>query len=126
MDKRGRFAPFAEQSGGGEFIHLGRPATTVISELTATRLSIAAERDRLRAELAEWESLAEDLRHARPDVVGLRDFLGDLERDRDDSRSDAELAAAAADQAHEQMRWMRRSASWRLTSPLRAIRRRRL
>ncbi|MBK8469006.1 MAG: class I SAM-dependent methyltransferase [Candidatus Phosphoribacter sp.] len=126
MDKRGRFAPFAEQSGGGEFIHLGRPATAVISELTATRLSIAAERDRLRAELAEWESLAEDLRHARADVVGLRDFLGDLERDRDDSRSDAELAAAAADQAHEQMRWMRRSASWRLTSPLRAIRRRRL
>lgn len=124
FDKRTRFAPFSEQAGGGEFVLLGRPASAVISELTATRLTIAAERDRLLAERADLDRLAEDLRFARADVGSLRDYLDVRDHELRDVQASAEAAAEAANQAHEQMRWMRRSLSWRVTSPLRAIRRR--
>jgi hypothetical protein len=75
LDKRTRFAPFAEQVGHAEFLNYPRSAAGVFSELLATRDAAVAERDKLLAQQPDTEReavLEEELRQLRAELAGIR------------------------------------------------------
>jgi hypothetical protein len=73
LDKRSRFAPFAEQVGHAEFLMYPRSAAGMYSELLATRDAARNERDMLREQLAAADhEKDEELRLLRAEVASLR------------------------------------------------------
>jgi hypothetical protein len=73
LDKKTRFAPFAEQVGHAEFLMYPRSAAGMFSELLATRDAARDERDGLREQLnARDDAREEELRLLRAEVASLR------------------------------------------------------
>jgi hypothetical protein len=73
LDKKNRFAPFAEQVGHAEFLMYPRAAAGMFSELLATRDAARNERDGLRAQLtARDDAHEEELRLLRAEVASLQ------------------------------------------------------
>jgi hypothetical protein len=73
LDKKTRFAPFAEQVGHAEFLMVPRSAAGMYAELLATRDAARNERDSLREQLtAQDHSRDEELRLLRAEVASLR------------------------------------------------------
>lgn len=124
LDKRTRFVPFAQVSGGGDVVNRSRTAGAALKAAVASRNALAAELVELRRQQASVGDVSDDLRYARADVVELRESSLRMAEDLRQSEAKVEVYAEAADSANEQMRWMRRSFSWRITAPLRAVRRR--
>jgi hypothetical protein len=117
LDKRRRPAPFNENQGGSDFVYLERPTSAMVGEMLATR--DAALRD-----LAEQRNdVREDLRIASGELAALRPRTAELQAEL--SRIEEELTVTRNDllEAWEQLRSMRRTVSWRLTTPLRLVRR---
>lgn len=136
MDKQKRYAPFNEMVGSGSFLFADRFSEGLGVELLATRDAAAAERDALREQLATASgrdvgelgtttdaTLAEQLRQARSEQRRAR---------AEASRWVEELQATSAelDQTRNELldswnhiRDIRRTVSWRLTAPLRRVRR---
>lgn len=117
FEKQARFAPFSEQVGASEFLFLDRPATALVGEMLATR-------DAALAQLAQLDgSAAEELRVARGEVAQILPRTRALETEL--QRLDEDLTVARNDllEAWAQVRAMRRTLSWRITAPLRMVRR---
>jgi cephalosporin hydroxylase len=137
FDKKERFRPFNEVVGSSSYLFADRFSEGLGIEFLATRDNAMRERDQLVEKLAQLEAEAmadsahalaaadpveelrlarAELRHARTQVAGLAEQL--------DSRS-SELATARAnlDGSWQLVRDMRGSTSWRLTAPLRNLRR---
>lgn len=73
LDKKTRFAPFAEQVGHAEFLMYPRSTAGMFSELLATRDAARNERDQLRATAtAQDEAREEELRLLRAELAQLR------------------------------------------------------
>ncbi len=73
LDKKTRFAPFAEQVGHAEFLMYPRSAAGMFSELLATRDAARNERDGLREQLAARDDAREEERRLlRAEVASLR------------------------------------------------------
>ncbi|MGY1807345.1 class I SAM-dependent methyltransferase [Blastococcus sp. SYSU D00669] len=73
LDKKTRFAPFAEQVGHAEWLMYPRSAAGMYSELLATRDAARNERDKLRDQLAAQDhEKDEELRLLRAEVARLR------------------------------------------------------
>jgi Methyltransferase domain len=73
LDKKTRFAPFAEQVGHAEFLMYPRSAAGMFSELLATRDAARNERDSLREQLTAGDhAREEELRLLRAEVASLR------------------------------------------------------
>lgn len=99
LDKQTRFAPFAEQNGGADFVYTSRLHSSISSELVATRQAALDERDHAVTTVAELV----------PRLASAESALASAESALDDSRS----------HIHE----MRNTLSWRVTAPLRRLRR---
>ncbi len=117
FEKAERFAPFSEQVGASEFLFLDRPASALVGEMLATRDAALAQLDQLDT------AVADELRVARGEVAQILPQARLLEAEL--NRVEAELVVTRNDllEAWAQMRAMRKTVSWRLTSPLRAVRR---
>ncbi|TFV87770.1 class I SAM-dependent methyltransferase [Blastococcus sp. CT_GayMR16] len=95
LDKKTRFAPFAEQVGHAEFLMYPRSAAGMFSELLATRDAARNERDQLRATSAaeddardeELRLLRAELASLRPSAAALNTRLNQLKGELDNARS---------------------------------------
>jgi hypothetical protein len=107
LDKRTRFAPFAEQVGHAEFLMHPRSAAGMYSELLATRDAARAERDRLRGELtAQDHAREEELRLLRAELANLRPSAAAI-------NARLNQVKAELDSARSALRRVRRN-GWRL------------
>jgi hypothetical protein len=110
LDKRTRFAPFAEQVGHAEFLNYPRSAAGVFSELLATRDAAIAERDAVRAQLPDTDraaALEEELRQVRAELAGIRPTAALLSARLNQAKTDL-------DASRTMVRDLRRSATSRL------------
>lgn len=148
LDKKRRAAPFCEQQGGSWFVFQPRHESAVAAEMLATRQAAFQERDALRDEVAQLRHLLQEgaegasdgdvavgrlraeLAAARDEVRVARGELGALRPDLAAAQADLHAARAEVEELHGKLaaafdvvRAMRRTASWRLTSPLRRVRR---
>ncbi|MGI8663439.1 MAG: class I SAM-dependent methyltransferase [Acidimicrobiales bacterium] len=125
FDKGKRFAPFNEQIGGADFVYFGRPTSVVVSEMLATRDAAVAERDATRALLQlAGDASEEEYRLARGELAELRPRNESLQAEL--QRVELELTVTRNDllEAWEQVQALRGTVSWRITAPIRALRRR--
>lgn len=103
LDKKTRFAPFAEQAGHAEFLMYPRSTAGMFSELLATRDSARKERDELRQALAaKGGEPNEELRLLRAELARLRPSNARLNSGLAHVRSEL-------DAARENLRRVRRS-----------------
>ncbi len=140
LDKKHRFRPFNEMAGSASYLFGDRFSEGIGVELLATRDQALRERDHLRAELAalsvdeadaaeaservedSWQA-AEELRLARAELQRTREQLsqqGELLTARE-----SELASTRGELFEQwaMMREVRKTLSWRLTKPIRLLRR---
>jgi cephalosporin hydroxylase len=114
LDNEPRWAPFSELSGSSEYIHYSREASAAHVEMLATR-------DAAIAQAAVAEGAQEEMRILRGELLDTRERASQLEATVD--ATSEELARLRADLAGS---WaviedMRRTASWRVTAPLRRV-----
>lgn len=102
LDRGRGHAPFAELSGTWDFLNISRRLSVVQSELVATRDVALRQLDETRKDL-------EVAKRELSELSELRDAADALKVDLENS--------------WEQLRAMRRSTSWRLTAPVRWVRR---
>jgi SAM-dependent methyltransferase len=136
LDKKHRFRPFNEVVGSSSYLFAERFSEVIGNELLATRDAAVLERDELRSKLAGVTDdvpvlpLAAAAEASESEVLLLR---GELQRTRSQFAAlDRQVSANAEEltrvqnqllESWDQVKKMRRTVSWRLTSPLRAVRR---
>jgi hypothetical protein len=120
LDKKARTPPFSEQVGTSDFVFNQRPVSVLVGEMLATRDAAISQRQALEARLGEVEA---DLGRAGLEHQGLEARLGEVQAEL--RRVDLELRAPRNDllESWDQIRAMRHTISWRITKPLRAVRR---
>jgi Methyltransferase domain len=116
LDKGTRFAPFAEVNGGGGFVFETRLHSALASELVATRQAAMDERDEA---IAAYPELQDHLRTTRGELRRLASIEAELY----DARTELEHTRGQLTDTWEHVREMRRTVSWRVTAPLRRLRR---
>lgn len=116
LDKKARFAPFAEQTGGADFVFGPRLQSSIASELVATRQAALDERDRAVKGPEGVEALRDELRVTRGELRTVIPRLASVETELDDTRG--QLI-----DSWDHVREMRKTLSWRVTAPLRRLRR---
>ena len=116
LDKKTRFAPFAEQTGGAEFVFGSRLQSSIASELVATRQAALDERDQAVKGPAGQEALRDELRIARGELRTTIPRLASVEAELEETRG--QLL-----DSWDHVREMRKTLSWRVTAPLRQLRR---
>lgn len=149
LDRKHRFAPFAEQKGGAEFVYNGRPLAALTSELVATRQAVLDERQGLRDRILALELLLavaekraedgeyvtdleqelarvkDDLRSIRGELGAVRPRLATTQKALDDTEGALAMERSKLAESWDHVREMRSTLSWRATSPLRRLRGRR-
>jgi cephalosporin hydroxylase len=135
LDKKTRFRPFSEMSGTSAYLRADRPSEGQLLDLIAARDAARLQVEALEQELSRLGGAAatpvarvvEDpiteelrvsqaaLRRTQAELVGVGRELEDLKR---------EIASTNGRllESWEQIHQMRRSISWRLTAPIRAVR----
>jgi len=139
LDKKRRFRPFNEISGTASYLGAARFSETLVIEMLATRDQALHERDALRQQVSELQrneddvakverlstqwATQEELRLARAELSSARQLMAELGGQL--SSREEELISTRNDLfgSWEQIRLIRRTSSWRLTKPLRAVRR---
>jgi hypothetical protein len=116
LDKKTRFAPFAEQTGGAEFVFGSRLQSSIASELVATRQAALDERDQAVKGPAGQEALRDELRIARGELRTTIPRLASVEAELEETRG--QLL-----DSWDHVREMRKTLSWKVTAPLRQLRR---
>jgi Methyltransferase domain len=116
LDKKARFAPFAEQTGGADFVFSTRLHSSIASELVATRQAALDERDRAVKGPEGVEALRDELRVTRGELRTVIPRLASVETELEDTRG--QLL-----ESWEHVREMRKTLSWRVMAPLRRLRR---
>jgi predicted O-methyltransferase YrrM len=116
LDKKTRFPPFAEHNGGAEFVFTSRMHSVIASELVATRQAALEERDQAVSGDHELGILRDELRITRAELRTVMPRLATAEAELDDTRN--QLL-----DSWQHVREMRQTMSWRVTGPLRRLRR---
>jgi hypothetical protein len=123
--KERRFVPFSEQVGEGSFIHLPRNTSGLVGEMLATRDAAIAEREVMVEELTHLSAtIEEEFRLARGELTELRPRAVDLEAQVHRAAKELNVAQNDLLESWDQLKAMRQTLSWRITAPLRALRRR--
>lgn len=120
LDKGKRFRPFNEVTGTASFVHAARFSEIIGTELVATRDQALRAYETLRTEV-DGGSSSEELRLVRAELANARRELASLSRREDELIETREELA----DSWRQIRAIRSSRSWRMTRPLRAVKRRR-
>ncbi|MGI8666714.1 MAG: class I SAM-dependent methyltransferase [Jatrophihabitans sp.] len=134
LEKKRRFRPFNEVVGSSSYLFAERFSEMIGNELLATRDAALRERDLLQAKLdgvTEGELAAPapsppeqdaELVILRTEVVKARKLLADI--DAKAAETEQELTRTQHDllESWQQVKAMRRTVSWRVTAPLRALR----
>lgn len=139
FDKKHRFPPFNEVAGTGSFLWNDRLSEVVGNEMLATRdqalhdLDVAREQlaamtaDETDADRADQVAVAKrnenELRLARAELRHLRERHADLSEQVEEHERTLTKTRNDLLESWEQIRLIRRTASWRITKPLRAARR---
>jgi cephalosporin hydroxylase len=124
FEKQQRFPPFSEQVGASEFLFLDRPASALVGEMLATRDAALVQLGQRDSSLAdELRAARDELRVARGEVAQILPRTRELEEEL--HRVDTELLVTRNDllEAWAQVQAMRKTLSWRITAPLRGVRR---
>ncbi|MFN2518006.1 MAG: class I SAM-dependent methyltransferase [Jatrophihabitantaceae bacterium] len=139
LDKKRRFRPFNEVAGTASYLGAARFSETLVIEMLATRDQALHERDVLRQQVADLQrdeadvakvdrlttawATQEELRLARAELANARAQLAGLGAAL--SEREDELTSTRNDLfgSWEQIRLIRKTSSWRVTKPLRAVRR---
>jgi Methyltransferase domain len=103
VNKKRRFAPFCEQVGGSDYLFYQRPTSELVDEMLATRDAAIVQREEAIAQMRRSESARQ---RAESERQRLTVICNDL------------------DEARDQVKAMRDTFSWRVTAPLRMVRRR--
>jgi len=90
--------------------------SAIASELVATRQAALDERDQALKGYAELDSLRDELRVTRGELRMAIPRLASVEAELDDTKDQLR-------QSWDNVREMRKTLSWRVTSPLRQLRR---
>jgi hypothetical protein len=115
FDKVLRPAPFCEIVGGSDLVFQDRYTSAMVGEMLATRDAALQQVEAARADQAE------DLRLAAGELTELRPRAAHLEAKLE--QLEAELTVTRNDllEAWQQIRIMRRTVSWRATTPFRVL-----
>jgi hypothetical protein len=124
LDKKRRFAPFCEQAGAADFLFNQRPTSALVGEMLATRDAAIAQRDAATEELSS--KVNDELRLARGELEDLKQR--EARFDEELRRLDSELTVTRNDllDSWKQLQAIRHTLSWRVTAPLRVVRRSRI
>jgi cephalosporin hydroxylase len=112
FDKTARSAPFAELVGTLDYVDLPRPPGLVEATLLAQQQASAVQRDEARSAAALATEEARLLQEERDRVV----------RERDELNESAEQARSELLESYQHIQALRRTLSWRITSPIRRVR----
>jgi len=139
FDKKTRFRPFNEIVGSSSYLFAHRYSEVLGIEMLATRDAALNERDQLREHLAEIEAEedsreriesvqhaeanAEELRLARAELQRAKQRTAELGNELETTSAEAERVRGQLLESWEQVKTMRATTSWRITAPLRAMRR---
>lgn len=132
LDKKRRWRPFNEVSGSSSFIMSNRLGEGMAQELIGTRAGALAELEAARSEIAELRQIGlddpsgssrEELRVARAELRRLRTEGSEISQRLDAADSERELLQGQLLDAWAQLNNMRNTLSWRITGPLRYIKR---
>jgi Methyltransferase domain len=107
VDKKRRFAPFCEQVGTSDFLFKQRPTSELVDEMLATRDAAIIQREEAMAQMRRSESARQR-----------------AESERQRAESELTVIRNDVDEARDQVKAMRHTFSWRVTTPLRMVRRR--
>ena len=135
LDKAARFRPFSEVAGSSSYLRSDRLSESYLADSLASRDQLQAELLDLQAEVgALRDEMSRHASHvAEESVEDARSTRAALRRMRSESmasntereRLEGELTSANGRlmESWEQIRLMRHTVSWRVTAPIRAVRR---
>ena len=139
LDKKHRFRPFNEMAGTASYLGAARFSETLVIEMLATRDQALHQRDALRQQLAELQrdeadiekvtrletawATQEELRLARAELFNARQRMAELGGRLSSQENKLTSTRNELLESWEQIRGIRRTSSWRVTRPLRAVRR---
>jgi len=139
LDKKHRFRPFNEMAGSASYLWADRFSEGLGVEMLATRDQALRDRDSLRDQLAQLQadepdtdkterlveawSTSEELRLARAELLKTRERLTQLGGQLSDQEDELTSTRNELLESWEQIRGIRKTSSWRVTRPLRAVRR---
>jgi cephalosporin hydroxylase len=139
FDKKHRFRPFNEMAGSSSFLYADRFSEGLGVEFLATRDQALRERDSLREQLRQLEreetdserrvrleqamSNEEELRVIRSELQRARELLSEQGNELSIRQTEAESMRGELLDSWTMVRDMRHTSSWRLTKPIRAVRR---
>lgn len=127
FDKTTRFPPFCEQHGDASFVFGDRMQSVLASEVVATRQAALKERDTLRAEVAkeggpaqlraELDVALDEVRHLRGELATVMPRLSATTEELESTRN-------RLLESWQHVQEIRNTVSWRVTAPIRRLRRR--
>ena len=132
LDKKRRWRPFNEVSGSSSFIMTDRVGEQIAQELVGSRAGAVAELEAARSEIAELREIAlgdptgarqDELRLARAELRKLRDETVEISQRLESVDAERDLLQGQLLEAWGQLNSMRKTVSWRVTGPLRFVRR---
>jgi VIT1/CCC1 family predicted Fe2+/Mn2+ transporter len=139
FDKKARFRSFNEIVGSSSYLFAGRFSEVLGIEILATRDAALTERDRARERLEQLgaeegsaervtalkdaEATSEELRLARAELQLSKQKAAQLDAEVESQSEELARTRGQLLDSWEQVKNMRSTVSWRLTAPLRAVRR---
>jgi len=127
LDKEQRFRPFNEVAGSSSYLFGDRVSELLPLEMLATRDAAIAERDQVRdATLRQNDELAQlrdDLRVLRAEIRHVREGEVSARSTTESLQEELERTRGMLLESWRQVKAMRATVSWRVTRPLRWVRR---
>ena len=139
LDKKHRFRAFNEMAGSASYIFADRFSEGIGVELLATRDQALRQRDELREQvrllqgeevdaekadrLAQAWDTEEELRLARAELATARQRLAAIGGELASQQAELSTTRNELLESWEQIREIRKTSSWRVTKPIRALRR---
>jgi len=126
LDRQDRARPFSEIAGSTDFLQTGRTAQSRIAELEAERDRLSSRLTAIDTQIGSLPSTApdttsEDLRVARDALAESRAQLAEMSKRVQELSAELSSTRGRLLDAWSHIAEMRKSTSWRITTPIRAV-----